>query len=65
MVNHLMQGGTPLQFFSVRPAVERAFFPVQRGAQHLTPTTIMKFFAFSIAFTKVVKNPVKMVGTGP
>ena len=35
MVHHLMQGGTPLQFFSVRPAAERAFSPPSGTAYSL------------------------------
>lgn len=54
MERHPTQGGTPLQFFSARPVAEGTFPPVRRGAQPLTPTTITKFFAVSIANTNMV-----------
>lgn len=53
------KGVTPLQIFSVCPV----FSAVRRGAQSLTPTTIMKIFTFSIGNAKVVPNGVNLVSS--
>ncbi len=63
MGTHPLQGGTPLQFFFARPAAKGVFPSARRGAQNLTPTTIMKIFTFSIANAKVVQNGVNLVSS--